>query len=168
MSRDLENFGNLLHNDGFNRLLDDALPMNHCLQPADCDPNAWSLPAILPFCRRGERFDDVAHAIVASSALNDRIIFELNGSSLESEILIKINEFEHGKTGLRRHIRELIFRERLWTSKTGEDIPIPYVIRKYAGVNSDLIPAGHGYQQKFLQLYRPLMGRSPSVSIQYA
>ena len=145
--------------------------MNHCLPPAGCDPNAWSLTVILPFYRRVERFDDVTHAIVAltvSSARIAHIIFVLNRSPLESEILTKINEFEHGKTVLRRNIRELIFRERLWTSKTGEDTTIPYVIRKYAGVNSNPIPARHGYQQEILKLYRSLLGRSPSVSIQYA
>jgi hypothetical protein len=162
--RDFENFGNLLHNDGFDRLFEDGLPMN----PAGCDPNAWSLTVILPFYRRDERFDDVTHAIVASSARIDHNIFVLHRSPLESEILTKINEFEHGITVLRRNIRELIFRERLWTSKTGEDMTIPNVIRKYAGVNSNPIPARHGYQQEILNLYRSLLGRSPSVSIQYA
>jgi hypothetical protein len=239
--------------------------MDHCLPPAGCDQNAWSLTVILPFFRRIGRFDEVTRAVVASSARIDRIIFVLNGSPLEREILTKIDEFKHYEALLRRNISvdtivssleigfyfrfmvaqlldtafvafidddqivgpdflrnclqsmhhqkffgvcgvrggsymvgspdwfsvwsaqngheggefheygriwlpgasedaffsvfvmptswvKLIFRERLWTTKTGEDLTIPYLMRKYVGVNSNLIPAGRGYQ---MEIYGP-------------
>jgi cellulose synthase/poly-beta-1,6-N-acetylglucosamine synthase-like glycosyltransferase len=43
---------------------------------------------------------------------------------------------------------KLIFRKRLWTMKTGEDITIPYLVRKYAGVPGFIIPKPAGYVEE--------------------
>ena len=224
--------------------------MDHCLS-AGCDPEAWSLTVVVPFFKRISRFEEVTSAIVASTARIDRIIFALNGSPLERDIMEKVKEFKQHEIVLQRNIAvdtivssleigfyfrfmvaqvldtsfvafidddqivgpdflqiclqsmhiqnffglcgvrgatyvvgspawfsvwtqdgnqsgqfadyatinlpgaardslwsvmvmpasfvKLIFRERLWTSKTSEDITIPYLMRKYAGVNSNIV-----------------------------
>jgi hypothetical protein len=245
-----ENFGNLLRFDGLHELAGEDVAMDHCLSEG-CNPEAWSLTVVVPFFKRISRFEEVTSAIVASTARIDRIIFSLNGSPLEREILEKVKEFKQDKVVLQRsiavdtivssleigfyfrfmvaqvldtsfvafidddqvvgpefleiclrsmHIQKffglcgvrgatyvvgspawfsvwtqdgnqshqfadyaaidlpgaardslwsvmvmpaswvkLIFRERLWTSKTAEDKTIPYLIRKYAGVNSNIV-----------------------------
>ncbi len=50
---------------------------------------------------------------------------------------------------------KLIFRERLWTMKTGEDLTIPYLLRKYAGVPGFYIPKPVGYEE---EIYRSPQG----------
>ena len=245
-----ENFGNLLRYDSLHELAGEDAPMDHCLS-AGCNPETWSLTVVLPFFKRMSRFEEVTSAIVASTARIDRIIFALNGSPLEREILGKVKEFKQHELVLQRNIAvdtivssleigfffrfmvaqvldtsfvafidddqvvgpdfleiclrsmhiqkffglcgvrgatyvvgspawfsvwtqdgnqsrqfadyaaidlpgaardslwsvmvmpaswvKLIFRERLWTSKTSEDVTIPYLMRKYAGVNSNIV-----------------------------
>lgn len=245
-----ENFGNLLRFDSIHELAGEDVPMDHCLSTG-CDPETWSLTVVVPVFKRIGRFEEVTSAIVASTARIDRIIFALNGSPLEREILENVNTFKQHDAVLQRsiavdtivssleigfyyrfmiaqvldtsfvafidddqvvgpdfleiclrsmHIRKsfglcgvrgatyvvgspawfsvwtqdgnqsgqfadyaaidlpgaardslwsvmvmpaswvkLIFRERLWTSKTAEDKTIPYLIRKYAGVNANIV-----------------------------
>jgi hypothetical protein len=244
-----ENFGNLLRNGSVHELAGEDVPMDHCLSDG-CRLDAWSLTVVVPFFKRMSRFEEVTNAIVASTARIDRIIFVLNGSPLEREILGKVAEFKRHESVVGRsivvdtivssleigfyfrfmvaqvldtsfvafvdddqivgpdffeiclqsmHIQKffglcgvrggtyivgspawhsawkdrkqghnfidyaatwgpgasldslwsvmvmpaswvkLVFRERLWTSKTSEDFTIPYLVRKYAGVNSNSV-----------------------------
>ena len=245
-----ENFGNLLRNESVHELAGEDVPMDHCLSDG-CILDAWSLTVVVPFFKRMSRFEEVTSAIVASTARIDRIIFALNGSPLEREILAKVAEFKQHESVVGRsiavdtiissleigfffrfmvaqvldtsfvafvdddqivgpdffeiclqsmHIQKffgicgvrggtytvgspawysawkdrnlghkdfvnfattfgpgasldslssvmvmpaswvkLVFRERLWTSKTSEDMTIPYLVRKYAGVNSNSV-----------------------------
>jgi hypothetical protein len=273
-----ENFGNLRQGERLDALIPNEQPMDHCFPPAGCDPSKWSLTVILPFFKRIGRFEDVVGALIASSARIDRIIFALNGSPLEREILAKINDFKVSDAVLLRNISvdsivssleigfyfrfmvaqlldtafvafidddqivspdflktclesmhvqkffgvcgirgglysvgspnwfsewsqhngreggefreygrlwlpgaptdslfsvfvmpaswvKLIFRERLWSFKTGEDLTIPYLIRKYAGLNSNIIPVGPEFQ---MEIYGINVNRSWNGNIDFA
>jgi hypothetical protein len=59
---------------------------------------------------------------------------------------------------------KLIFRERLWTLKTGEDLTIPYLLRKYAGVPGFAIPKPAGYEEEIYGGEQRSWKDSPYVS----